>query len=142
MTLLSRKTVRDGLVTHLKGVTVGAVHPLADEAGGQAHVFPYLTKEVGGISPFACVDGGSVLYDLDGDDGLLTPFGLVVGFWAMRGGDNDAAAEDMLDDLALALALALRANYNAQFTVPSVSDYETLDGIPYKFELHFVEVRE
>jgi hypothetical protein len=141
MTLKSRKTVRDAIVTDLKAVTLAGVAVLATEAGGQAHVFDHLEKEPGGISPFACVDGGSVLYDLSGDDSNPTAYGLIVGFWVRRD-LGEAASEDVLDDLALELAKLLRKSYNAKFSTPSVSDYEVIDGLPYKFELHFVELYE
>jgi hypothetical protein len=62
---------------------------------------------------------------------------LVIGFWCRRGDADEHDA--MLDELALALALMLRAKHQAKFTTRSVSEFEVMDGVDYKFELHFVE---
>ena len=152
MSYPSRKTLRTTLVTQIKALTTGSsVYPLADETHltgvaphqtvvvDQEHVFPNFPKDPGGISPFAIVSSGSALYDVNGSDsdGALTKFDMIIGFWAKR--DDDDAADDMLDDLILTLAEMLHLNYNARFVTKSVSDVEVLAGVPYKFELHFVE---
>jgi hypothetical protein len=134
MAFTNRETVRDALVTTLKAITL-----LANETDGTVHVTGYWMKAPKGINPFCCVDSGSVLYPVEMDEGNQTHFGFVVGFWVRR--DSSAAtAEDQLDSLALSLATSLQSSYNARFISKSVTDYEVVDGIPYKFELHFIEI--
>jgi hypothetical protein len=134
MTFVSRKATRDALVA-----TIKTIAGLTDDADGTVHVVPYFTKDPAGISPFCCVDSGSVQYDLSGDPTKQTSMQFVIGFWVRR--DDPAGAEDMLDGLALALAQRLsEAYYQPRFYSPSVSDFEEIAGIQYKFELHFVEI--
>jgi hypothetical protein len=137
--LPDRAALRTALTEDLKLLVVGSDTPLATEVGvgGAEHAFAYMKKDPSGVSPFACVDSGSIRYDLVGSDELQTPIILIVGFWARR--SDDDSHDDMLDGLALALAKMLRAKYIARIPSRSVTDFEVLDGIPYKFELHFVE---
>jgi len=140
--LPNRTTLRNSLVTNLKAISwvvAGpvTVTPLADIAGS-ARVFGFWKKDPGGISPFACVDSGNIQYSTSGSTGLLTPMTMVIGFWARR--ESTDSHDVLLDNLILAFTeQVLRVKYNARFSSPSVSDFEILDGIPYKFELHFVE---
>ena len=139
--LPNRTTLRNDLVTNLKTISwvvTGpvTVTPLADESG-ITKVFGYWNKNPGGISPFACVDSGSIYYSTSGSSELLTPMVLIIGFWAKRGETDEH--DVMLDNLALGLVNILRNKYNATFKSPSISDYEILNGVPHKFELHFVQ---
>lgn len=130
----SRKTVRDKLVTSLKSIP-----ELADEAvTGAPHVFGFLAKTFNGMSPCACVDTLGVQYDTIGDESDLSRFRFIVGFWVNR--ESASEAEDMLDKLALEFSAKIRNDYYGQFFQQSTTDYETLDGTPYKFELHFLEI--
>ncbi len=132
---LSTSVIADlKLISYVSGGIT--VTPLAD-VDGVEHVFDYWKKDPNGISPYACVDSGNIRYSTDGADSLLTPMTLVIGFWARRYSGNEHNV--MLDNLILGLVTFLRKKYNAKFASPSVSDYETIDGIPYKFELHFVK---
>jgi hypothetical protein len=134
MTMTNRKTIRHDLVAKLKTITL-----LADEAGGTAHVVGYWPKDPQGISPFVGVDSGSVQYPTETDESNMTPFAFAVGVWVRRDA-AEAAAEDTLDDLALEIAEVIRNNYNGRFVAESVTDQETIGGIPYKFEVHFVVI--
>lgn len=140
MSLPNRKDVRDSLVANLKtDIIISTNAVLSDDSDGFAHARDYFPKDLDGRSPIAGVDGLWSQYDLSGDDSAETAFGLVVGFWA-RSMENRANAEDMLDNLAQQLATLLRAKYNARFSQPSVTDFEVVDGVEYKFELHYVEI--
>lgn len=140
MTLPNRKDVRDSLVANFKtDILVSGNAVLSDDGDGFAHARDHFPKDLGGRSPIAGVDGASVQYDLVGDETAETPFGLIVGFWA-RSMESRTDAEDMLDTLAQQLATLLRAKYNANFSQPSITDFEVVDGIEYKFELHYVEI--
>ena len=97
----------------------------------------YILKDANGFSPYACIDSGDIAYELIGSDELQTPMVLVIGFWARRGATDEH--DVMLDDLAWALATMLRAKYTARTATKSVTDFEELDGVSYKFELHFIE---
>jgi len=141
MVLPNRTSLRTGLVTKLKALSwtiagPATLTPLAD-VSGIPKVFGYWKKNPGGLSPFACVDSGTVQYSTTGNIGLLTPITMVIGFWAKRGESDEH--DVMLDNLILTFTNVLRSSYNARFVSSSISDYEILDGVPYKFELHFVE---
>src|SRR5574343_114973 len=125
----NRKKLRDAVKTAL---TTDLAAYLA--TGG---MFEYFTKNPGGISPFCCLDAGSVYYDLSGDETDPTRCVLVIGFWARRDGAD--GADDALDDLAYGMATSLSKNFNARLVSESATEYEDLEGVPSKFELHFVE---
>jgi hypothetical protein len=134
MTLTNPKTLRADLVAKLKTIAL-----LGTDLDGTVHVVGFFPKDPGGISPFCGIDRAGWQPNLTGDRSSQTPNQFVVGFWVRR--DDPAAAEDTLDDLALALAGLLEAvYYQPKFFNPSQSDYEEIDGIQYKFELHFVEI--
>jgi hypothetical protein len=134
MTFTSQKTPRLDLVSALKGIAL-----LADDVDGTAHVVGYFEPDPRGISPFVCVDSAGALYSPPDDGGLQTPMRFVVGVWVRRDIDP-ATAEDQLNDLALEIANVLRDDFNARFTDFPTSDFEMIEGVPYKFELHFVEL--
>lgn len=136
MTFTSQKTPRGAIVTALKGITLLANDPAP---ANTAHVVGYFEPNPQGISPFVCVDSAGAMYDLPDDGGLLTPFRFVIGLWVRRD-IGEAAAEDQLNDLALEIALVLRDTFNARYTAYPTSDFEIIDGIPYKFELYYVEL--
>lgn len=133
MAYQNQKTLRAALVTALKTIPL-----LADDLDGTAHVVPYFEPDPQGISPFACVDSAGMLYSLPGDVTKPTPARFVIGVWVKR--TDPAAAEDQLNDLALAIAGVLEDNYLAKFTDFPQSDFEIIAGEQYKFELHFVEI--
>lgn len=134
MTWTNRKTLRAALVTTLKTITL-----LGNDTDGTAHTIGYFEPNPRGISPFCCVDSGGWLPELPGDDTALTECHFVIGVWVRRDG-GQSAAEDQIDDIALSIAQKLSAGYNAKFEGPSNSDYEDIEGVPYKFELHFVKI--
>jgi len=137
----NRKAIRISLTADLKTMPVGQSGALVlADSGGQEHAFPYLRKKVNGISPFACIESGSLDYGTELNYGVPTMFVIIIGFWARR--SDEGTTEEMLDDLAQALAEMVYSKYNAKFVSPSVTDYEVLDGIQYKFELHFVGFSE
>ena len=130
--IVSQKTLRADLVTKLKTITL-----LADDTA--VHVVGYFNPNPQGISPFACVDSAGALFDLSGDDTNLDPMRFVIGVWVRR--DDPATAEDQINDLAASIATILALNYNAEFTTHPQSDFEEIEGVQYKFELHFVEIQ-
>jgi hypothetical protein len=133
MTFASQHPLRDDLVTKLKTITL-----LANDTDTTPHVVGYFETNPKGISPFACVDSAGALYGLPEDTSGLTPMRFVIGVWVRR--DDPATAEDQINDLALSIAQILEANYNAKYTDFPQSDFEEIEGVQYKFELHFVEI--
>lgn len=128
----SQKTLRADLVTKLKGIAL-----LADELDGTAHVLPYFETNPRGISPFVCVDSAGQKPTLMGDM-VPTPARFVIGVWVRR--DTPGTAEDQLNDLAASIVQVLSINYLAHYIDFPSSDFEEIEGVQYKFELHFVEI--
>lgn len=137
MTLISQKTRRLDIVERLR-----AVPALADDADGTAHVVAYFEPDPQGVSPFCCVSSAGANHRLPLDPSNTTPMRFVIGFWARRDQGQNEAAENLIDDLALELSRVLGNSYLAEYVDYPTSDYETISGIPYKFELHFVEIKE
>ncbi len=140
MSYPNRAVLRASLETDLKSMVItDGTKPLDTEAppANVVHVFRYLKKDPQGISPFACIDSGNVQYDVVRSDAIPTSMVIIIGFWVRRG--NADEHDTMLDNLAQALATMLKAKYSSQFVSKSITDYEEMDGISYKFELHFVE---
>jgi hypothetical protein len=132
--IVSQKTLRADLVTKLKTITL-----LADDTDHTAHVVGYFPTNPAGISPLVGIDSAGAMFDLVDDDTNQTPMRFVIGVWVRR--DDPATAEDQINDLAASIATVLALNYNAKFTTHPQSDFEEIEGIQYKFELHFVEIQ-
>lgn len=129
-TLPSRKKARADLVAKIKaGIT-----QLAD-AGGVAHTYDHLIKDPAGLSPICTVESGPWQPRFTAAE--TQTFAFTIGLWVKRTDASDA--EDLLDDLAVDLAEVLDANYNAEFTRPSMPEYD-LPELQYRIEWHFVAV--
>lgn len=129
-TFPSRKSLRASVVTALKGIT-----QLAD-AGGVAHVYDHLIKDPGGISPICTVESGP--WQPNFTAAAQQWFGLTIGMWVKR--DDAGDAEDLMDDLAVGLAQVMDQSYNAEFTRPSMPEYD-LPDLQYRIEWHFVSIQ-
>lgn len=123
--ITNRKDARASLVTALQTVS-----------GFQA-VYNHLPKSFDGQSPVCTVDGLSQFPDFNAPAAAET-FQFSVGVWVRR--DDAAAAEDLTDDLAQAVAEVVYGWHNGLFFQPSEATYEELESGQYRVEWHFVQV--
>ena len=133
MTTTSRKALRAQLAIDLATLTQ------------VQEVVPHLPRALKGKSPICSVESGGWQPSLNVEE-MPTKVRVIIGFWVRRSADpgstvpTAAQAEDMIDDLALALVNLLEGSYNSSFYRPLTLDYEVIDGTEYRIEFHYVEI--